>query len=86
MYYTSGEAIVQGDYKLIVGGVMQGPFGGAGMLFFCFVFFLLFLGLYQVCFCSLLFLRYASLEFNFQLAAIVCDNRVHQETLHREGR
>jgi hypothetical protein len=37
MYYTSGEAIVHGDYKLIVGGVMKGPFGGAGMLLFSFV-------------------------------------------------
>ena len=30
MYFTSGEAIVVADYKLIVGAVMKGPFGSAG--------------------------------------------------------
>ena len=28
MYFTSGEAIIYGDYKLIIGHVNKGPFGG----------------------------------------------------------
>lgn len=29
MYFTGGEAIIQGDYKLILGGVWKGPFSKA---------------------------------------------------------
>ena len=29
MYFTGGEAIIQGEYKLILGGVWKGPFSKA---------------------------------------------------------